>query len=67
MMINKAEAKKRKLRYSKICEFHQSNPDQQAVMYSCEDCLIIREQVCGCDEYSSCEDCESAHTKAMRD
>ena len=61
MIISKTEAKKRKLQNSKICKFHQSNPDQQAVMYSCEDCLIIREP-CGCDEYSSCEACEHTLT-----
>lgn len=64
MIISKTEAKKRKLQNSKICEFHQHNPDQQAIMYSCEDCLIIREP-CGCDEDSSCEDCEPAHKQKL--
>ena len=54
--ITKQQAKKRKLNYNIICNFHIKNPDQEASMNSCEDCIIIQEP-CGCSLEEGCEIC----------
>ena len=60
--ITKKEAKELGLQYSKICLFHKYNPDQEAIMNSCQDCKNIQDP-CGCDEYMGCEKCDPLASK----
>ena len=57
MIITKKEAKRLKLWQSKLCQFHQHNPDQEAVMYSCLECKLIQDP-CGCGSDEGCELCD---------
>ena len=57
MMISKKRARGWRMRANKICGFHEINPDQEAVMFSCHDCKFIQD-TCGCDLESCCEFCE---------
>lgn len=57
MRITKKEANRIGLHFCHICEFHIHNPDQTAILDTCEECKII-EDPCGCDIMSRCEDCD---------
>ena len=39
-----------------ICDFHQHNPDQEAVMNTCPNCLYIQDS-CGCGVDEICWKC----------
>lgn len=58
---SKAEVKELGLE-SGICAFHERNPDQQATMESCDDCVYVMD-ACGCDEDSGCEYCDPPYSK----
>ena len=58
MIITKKEAKKLKICWRRLCQFHIANPDQDAIMNTCQDCKIIQEP-CGCGFDESCELCDS--------
>lgn len=44
MQYSRTEADEKGYPYGKICDFHLSHPDQEAVMNSCEDCIYIDEE-----------------------
>lgn len=55
--LTKKEAKELGFDSNFICIFHETNPDQEAVTNSCEDCVYIQEP-CGCGVDEGCEICE---------
>ena len=40
-----------------MCLFHKYNPDQEATLNSCDNCIVIHDP-CGCDSEMSCDRCD---------
>ena len=55
--ITKKEANKKGIEpEGRVCEFHMTHPDQQAIIESCPNCFNVQDP-CGCSWGEECEIC----------
>jgi hypothetical protein len=57
MKVGKIEAQKLGHPFGYTCDFHLHNPDQEAIMNSCNDCIYVEDD-CGCGASDGCIECD---------
>lgn len=65
MKFEKEEAKIKGYPEGKICAYHLGQPDQQATMNTCPDCIYI-ENPCGCHAGEECPECKEVPKYGLR-